>query len=264
MKKTLNEKVILGTRMDWTEEEKKLLKKAVEFAIHKHEGQERRSGEPYVNHTIETGRILAQLGMDSTTIASGVLHDILEDTQTTEEEFEKEFGPEIAFLVKGVSKLTKLKYSGVERHVESLRKFFVAMAEDIRVVIIKLADRLHNISTLEFVKKEKQQRIALETLEIHARLADRLGMGQLKTELEEMSFPYALPEEYKQVKEISKSYIRDSGEKMDEVKNNIRESLELEGVNVIRIESRIKHLYSLFLKLKKREAVQRQFMQVAR
>jgi GTP pyrophosphokinase len=153
----------------------------------------------------------------------------------------------------GVSKLSKLKYSGVERHVESLRKFFVAMAEDIRVVVIKLADRLHNISTLEYVKKEKQQRIALETLEIHARLADRLGMGALKTELEEKAFPYALPKAYEEVKEISEGYIRDSGKKMEEVKNNIKETLELEGVNLIKIDSRVKHLYSLFLKLRKYE-----------
>ena len=193
---TFDEKRILGTRLDWTKEDKELIKKATDFAVKKHLSQERKSGEPYVNHTIETGRILAQLGMDTTTIAAGILHDVIEDTQTSEEELTADFGKEITFLVKGVTKLTKLKYSGVERHVESLRKFFVAMAEDIRVVIIKLADRLHNITTLEFVKPEKQKRIALETLEIHARLADRLGMGQLKNELEDYAFPYAYPEEY--------------------------------------------------------------------
>ncbi len=245
--------VILEERKDWTKHDIATIEKAVHFADVKHRGQKRNEGGPYVNHTILTGKNLAKLGMDTTTIVAGILHDTIEDTETTEEELKDHFGKDVAFLVMGVSKLSKLKYSGVERHVESLRKFFVAMAEDIRVVVIKLADRLHNISTLEFIKKEKQQRIALETLEIHARLADRLGMGALKTELEEKAFPYALPEEYKHVKEISESYIRDSGEKMEEVKNNIKESLELEGVNVIKIESRIKHLYSLFLKLKKYE-----------
>jgi GTP pyrophosphokinase len=253
MVKVLNEKGILGTRLDWAEEEKKLIKKAVDFAIVKHSGQERRSGEPYVNHTIETGRILAQLGMDTTTIVAGILHDTLEDTKTTEEELEKEFGKEVRFLVHGVSKLSKLKYTGIERHVESLRKFFVAMAEDIRVVIIKLADRLHNVSTLEFVKKEKQQRIALETLELHARLADRLGMGQLKTELENYAFPYAYPEEYLNVKKISEEAIKNSENRIEDVLKNMRDSLELEGVHVLKIDSRVKHLYSLFLKLKKYE-----------
>lgn len=249
----LSPNVILEERNDWTKGEIATIEKAVKFAEVKHAGQKRYEGGPYVNHVILTGKNLAHLGMDTTTIVAGILHDTIEDTPTTEEELVDHFGKEVAFLVMGVSKLSKLKYTGVERHVESLRKFFVAMAEDIRVVIIKLADRLHNISTLEFVRKEKQQRIALETLEIHARLADRLGMGALKTELEEKSFPFALPQAYKEVKEISESFIRDSGKKMEDVKNNIKESLELEGVNVIKIDARVKHLYSLFLKLRKYE-----------
>lgn len=244
-------KVILDERDDWTKEDIFIIEKAVEFATKKHEGQLRNQGGPYVNHVILTGKNLAHLGMDTTTILAGILHDTIEDTETTEEEVAKEFGKDVAFLVMGVSKLSKLKYSGVERHVESLRKFFVAMAEDIRVVVIKLADRLHNINTLEFVKPEKRQRIALETLEIHARLADRLGMGQLKAELEDKAFPYAYPEEYKQVKEISETATQNSRDQILDVQRNIKDSLELEGVSVIKIDSRVKHLYSLFLKLKK-------------
>lgn len=251
MDKILPAKVILEERKDWNPKEIALIEKAISFAVEKHYGQERKGGGPYVNHVILTGKNLAHLGMDITTIVAGILHDTIEDTKTTGEELKKEFGNEVAFLVMGVSKLSKLKYTGVVRHVESLRKFFVAMAEDIRVVVIKLADRLHNIRTLEHVKKEKQKRIALETLEIHARLADRLGMGQLKAQLEDEAFPFAYPEEYKMVKEISEDATKNSLQKIREVQGNIKESLELEGVQVLQIDSRVKHLYSLFSKLKK-------------
>jgi len=243
--------IIFDERPEWSEDEVSQIESAISFATTKHFGQTRYDGGPYVNHLISTGKNLAKLGMDTTTIVAGILHDTIEDTETTEKELEENFGKDVAFLVMGVSKLSKLKYSGMERHVESLRKFFVAMAEDIRVVIIKLADRLHNINTLEFVKKEKQKRIALETLEIHARLADRLGMGVLKAELEDKAFPYAYPEEYEKVKEISEKATSHSTENMKEVLSSIKESLELENVKVIKIDYRIKHLYSLFLKLKK-------------
>jgi GTP pyrophosphokinase len=242
---------ILKERPNWTEEDKTVIDKAIKFAIKKHDGQFRKEGGPYVNHTILTGRNLANFQMDTTTIVAGILHDTIEDTNTTEEELVNEFGKDVAFLVTGVSKLSKLKYHGVERHVESLRKFFVAMAEDIRVVVIKLADRLHNIETLQFVKPEKQKRIALETLELHARLADRLGMGQLKARLEDLAFPFAYPEEYAEVKKLSEEATTDSLKTIDDVLKNIKDSLELESVTVERIDSRVKHFYSLFLKLKK-------------
>lgn len=246
-------KEILKERPKWTIDEMQQIEKAISFASIKHAGQKRNAGGPYVNHLILTGKNLARLGMDTTTIVAGVLHDTIEDTETTEKELVENFGHDVAFLVMGVSKLSKLKYSGLERHVESLRKFFVAMAEDIRVVIIKLADRLHNIETLQYVKKEKQPRIAMETLQIHARLADRLGMGVLKAQLEDLAFPYAFPEEYKQVKEILDNATADTHKKIDEVLSSIKESLELENVKVIKIDYRVKHLYSLFLKLKKYE-----------
>lgn len=252
-KEVLPAKIILEERRDWTAEQIFEIEKAVAFATAKHTGQERKGGGPYVNHVILTGKNLAKLGMDTTTIVAGILHDTIEDTQTSKEELEKEFGKDVAFLVMGVSKLSKLKYSGVERHVESLRRFFVAMAEDIRVVVIKLADRLHNVRTLEFINPEKQKRIALETLEIHARLADRLGMGQLKAQLEDEAFPFAYPEEYKKVKEISENVTKNSFQKIVEVQNSIKESLELENVEVIKIDSRVKHLYSLYSKLKKND-----------
>lgn len=249
--KILSIELILRAREHWEADEILLIEKAIKFAIVKHEGQKRFDGTPYVNHVIYTGKNLAHLGMDTTTIVAGILHDTIEDTQTTEEEVAKEFGTDVAFLVTGVSKLSKLRYQGIDRHVESLRKFFVASASDIRVVIIKLADRLHNAYTLEHVRPEKRERIAKETLELHARLADRLGMGQLKAELEDLAFPFAYPAEYKKVKELVEESTKNSKKNTDEVLRNIKDSLELENVNVIRIDSRVKHLYSLFLKLKK-------------
>ncbi len=248
--KILSANYILDTRDDWTEEDKILIGKAVIFAAQKHISQTRNNGEPYVNHVIETGKILSELGMDTDTVVAGILHDTIEDTQTSEKEVEENFNKDVAFLVMGVSKLGKLKYTGVERHVESLRKFFVAMAEDIRVVIIKLADRLHNLETLEFVRADKQKRIALESLEIHARLADRLGMGQLKAEIEDKAFPHAYPEEFLQIKKILEDQAKDTERIIQDVESCIKESLEMENIKVVRIDSRIKHLYSTFLKLK--------------
>ncbi len=251
--KILSIEIILKARPNWTASEILIIEKAIKFAIEKHKTQTRFDGSPYVNHVISTGKNLAHLGMDTTTIVAGILHDTIEDTETTEEEVKKEFGDEVAFLVMGVSKLSKLRYQGIERHVESLRKFFVASASDIRVVIIKLADRLHNAQTLEFVRPEKRERIARETLELHARLADRLGMGQLKSELEDLSFPFAFSEEYQKTKEISENFTKNSEKNIKEVLKNIKESLEMENVEVVKIDSRIKHLYSLFLKLKKND-----------
>jgi guanosine-3',5'-bis(diphosphate) 3'-pyrophosphohydrolase len=242
---------ILDARSSWTEEDKDLVEKAVAFAESKHSGQLRNSGEPYVNHVIAVGKILSELGMDTTTVVAGILHDTIEDTETSFEEVEKEFGHDVAFLVEGVSKLGKLKYHGVERHVESLRKFFVAMSKDIRVVIIKLADRLHNMRTLEHVREDKRQRIAVETLEIHARLADRLGMGKLKAELETLAFPYAFPEDYKKTEDIWAEQSKPSEVRIKEIEENLKFLLETEEVEFVRIDYRIKHLYSLYQKLKK-------------
>jgi GTP pyrophosphokinase len=153
--------------------------------------------------------------------------------------------------VQGVTKLGKIRYSGTERHVESLRKFFIAMADDIRVVVIKLCDRLHNIQTLEFVSPEKQKRIALETLEIHARLADRLGMGRLKAQLEDAAFPFVYPEEYKQTIEYFEKMRPISDDQLEKVVEKLKEELVIFDVEIERIDYRVKHLYSLWQKLKR-------------
>jgi GTP diphosphokinase / guanosine-3',5'-bis(diphosphate) 3'-diphosphatase len=231
--------------------DKELIGKSYDFAKIAHAPQVRKSGEPYFNHVYATGFMLAKLQMDAATIAAGIMHDVLEDTPVTAEEMTAIFGTEIVFLVEGVSKLGTLKYQGIERHAESLRKFFVAMTDDIRVVIIKLADRLHNVSTLEHLPPIKSKRIALETLEIHARLADRLGMGKLKAELEDKAFPFAFPEEYALVKDLADRTLDTSEEHLQEVARTLTEELEVLGVTVIRMDRRVKHLYSLWEKLKK-------------
>lgn len=234
-------------------EDKKLIENAYNFAEKAHEGQKRASGEPYFNHVFETAKILAKLGMDADTIAAGLMHDVLEDTKITEEEMKKEFGENIVFLVNGVTKLGTLKYRGHERHVESLRKFFIAMANDLRVVIIKLADRLHNLTTLQYVREDKRARIALESIEVYAPLADRLGMGKLKGKIEDAAFPYAFPEEYQKIEKIIEEKKNEYQKNLDEVSTEIKLELEKNNIKVAEVDYRLKHKYSLYKKLLRRD-----------
>ncbi len=234
-------------------EDKKLIEKAYLFAEKAHEGQKRNSGEPYFVHVFETAKILAELGMDTKTIVAGLLHDVIEDTPVDEEGLKKEFGEEVVTLVNGVTKLGKMKYTGAERHVESLRKFFMAMANDLRILIIKLADRLHNVRTLQYVKSEKQKRIALETIEIHARLADRIGMHKLKGELEDAAFPFVYPKEYAETEKLLELNSKSNQKELDRVTNEIKKTLKEQRVKVVEISSRAKHKYSLWCKVKKYE-----------
>jgi GTP pyrophosphokinase len=234
-----------------SKEEEEKIEKAYDFGKKKHAQQLRKSGEPYFNHCVSTAIIIAKQNMDVDTICAGLLHDTLEDTDTTEEELEKEFNKDILFLVKGVTKLGKIKYQGAERHAESMRKFFIAIAEDIRVVVIKLSDRLHNVSTLEYVREDKRKRIAIETLEIHARLADRIGMGKLKAELEDKAFPYAYPEDYKKVKDMFENTKSSSENYLLNILDKVKYELNIFNIKFIKIDHRLKHLYSLYEKLKK-------------
>ncbi len=231
--------------------DKALIEKAYFFAQKAHEGQKRDSGEPYFIHVFGTAKYLASYRMDTKSIVAGLLHDVLEDTKTTEEELTKEFGEEIVTLVKGVTKLGKLKYHGQQRHVESLRKFFIAVSDDVRILIIKLADRLHNIETLKYIRPEKQKRIALETIEIHARLANRIGMGKLKGKLEDAAFPFAYPKEYKEVKELLETKSADNKKGLADFANELRKELISQKVHIIEISQRTKHKYSLWTKLKR-------------
>lgn len=232
-------------------EDRILIEKAYNFAKKAHEGQLRKSGEPYFNHVFATAKNLADLGMNATIISAGLLHDVIEDTYVTEEDLKKEFGDDIVSLVNGVTKLGTVRYKGIERKVENLRKFFVSMAEDLRVLSIKLADRLHNIETLKYIRPDKQKRIALETLEIYAPLADRLSMGRLKGRLEDAAFEYAYPKEYEEVKKllIDKKDVKEKY--LIEVKNKLEEKIKEAKIKNYKIDYRQKHLYSLWKKLQK-------------
>jgi len=251
MKHELHE--ILDLKPDISADEQALIGKAFAYTKQAHQHQKRNSGDPYFNHVFNAAYILAQMNADPVTISAGLLHDVLEDTETTAEELRKEFGGEIVTLVEGVTKLGHLKYKGVERHAESLRKFFIASAHDIRVVVIKLADRLHNISTLSHVPPEKQKRIAIETLEIYARLADRLGMGKMKAELEDHAFPFAHPEEFKKVQKMLHEFTSLGEQHLTEVAKNLEEELRILDAHITSLNYRVKHLYSLWDKLKRNE-----------
>jgi len=242
-------KEILDLNGDMKPEEIELIKKAYIFSEKAHAGQKRMSNEPYFVHPLETAKILAGLGMDTQTIVAGLLHDVLEDTPTTKEEIQETFGDDILFLIRGVTKLGTLKYRGHERHVESLRKFFVAIANDLRVVIIKFADRLHNLRTLKFIREEKRRRIAVESIEVYAPLANRLGMGKLKGEIEDAAFPYAYPKEYREIEEIIKEKKGLFEKNLTEVSESLKKELEKNKIKFAEISYRIKHKYSLYKKL---------------
>lgn len=232
-----------------TKEDLLLIEKAYNTAFEAHKGVKRMSGEPYFIHVFETAKILAELKMCPSVMVAGLLHDSIEDGVLTEEKIKQEFGDEILFLVNGVTKLGKLKYRGAERHIESLRKLFVASAQDIRVIIIKLCDRLHNMRTLQYVKPEKQKRIALETLEIFAPLAYRLSIRKLSRELEDLSFPYVYTKEYKSVKELLKEKSTETLPKLEKFMKSIKKALAENGLTNIHTDYRLKGLYSLSKKI---------------
>jgi len=228
-----------------------LVDRAYHFAETAHHGQKRYSGDPYFLHVAAVAYTLAEMGMDTASVVAGLLHDVVEDAKISERDVEREFGKEIGALVGGVTKLGKLKYRGVERHVESLRKLFVSTAKDLRVIIIKLADRLHNVSTLKHVPKEKQRRIALETLEIYAPIADRLSIGRIKGQLEDYAFPFAHPAEYEKTQAVIRERSRDSDKRLEKIYREIQVELAKNGIMNVHGAYRIKRTYSLYKKLVK-------------
>ena len=234
---------------DYADENINIIIKAFHFASEAHRGQKRRTGEDYIYHSIATAYTLAKMKMDVPTIAAGLLHDVPEDTDFTLEDVKNVFGKEIAGLVKGVTKLGTLKYRGLERYAENLRKMFLAMSKDLRVIIIKLADRLHNMQTLEGVRPEKRLRIAQETLEIFAPIANRLGMFEMKTKLEDLAFVYVYPDEYNWVKNLVQDRLKTETKYIEKIKKIAQRDLAKHNVNYIQIRGRIKSLYSLYNKL---------------
>lgn len=226
-----------------------LINKAYNTAEKFHKDQKRSSGESYFIHFLSTALILAELKMCPVTIAAGLLHGSFKYNTMTEDELKKEFGAEVLFLVNGVTRLDKIKYHGAERHIESLRKLFVASAQDIRVLIIKLADRLHNMRTLQFLTPEKQKRMALETLEIFAPLAYRLGIRKLSKEFEDLSFPYIYPEEYQKVTQLMKQKKEETLPRLEKFMKSVKKALAENNLVNIQTDYRQKGLYSLSRKI---------------
>ncbi|RUM89591.1 MAG: GTP pyrophosphokinase [Thermodesulfatator sp.] len=228
-----------------------LVEKAYVFAARAHAGQIRKSGEPYLAHPLAVAYILAQMRMDLPTIAAGLLHDTVEDSAVTLEDIRRHFGEEVALLVDGVTKLSALpQASRLQREAENYRKMLLAMAQDLRVILVKLADRLHNMRTLEFQPEEKRRRIARETLDIYAPLASRLGIDWLKQELEDLSFRYLYPEDFRRLKAEVEKRVEAAQDYVEEVKRIIRERLAEQGIEA-RVLGRTKHLWSVYRKLER-------------
>ena len=229
----------------------KKIEEAFEFARKVHEGQYRVSEEPYIIHPVEVAKILVDLKVDSHTIMAAFLHDILEDTNTQPEEIEARFGKDVLTLVQGVTKLGKLKFkSNEERQAENFRRLFIAMANDIRVIFLKLADRLHNMRTLNFMAANKQQKIARETLDIFAPLANRLGIGKIKAELEDLSLRYLEPDKYFEIAQLVSQTKAEREETVKLLINQISNDVKKNGINA-QITGRAKHYYSIYAKMKR-------------
>ena len=226
-----------------------IIRKAYDYSLEHHKGQSRATGEPYLVHPLEVAMVLAELKLDPTAIAAGLLHDSIEDTQATMEDIEREFGPQVARIVEGVTKISKIDFaSKEERQAENVRKMILAMVDDIRVVLIKLADRLHNMRTLAALPPERQQKIAQETLDIYAPIAHRLGMGKIRGELEDLAFRYTDPIGYQRVHDVVEARRKNGEHFLQQIEAVIREKLKENGVEA-QVDYRIKRNYSIHQKL---------------
>jgi GTP pyrophosphokinase len=241
-----------------------LLRRAYIFSAKEHKDQTRASGEPYLIHPLSVAQILADLKLDVVTVSTGLLHDVVEDTLVTLDTIRAYFGPEVAHLVSGVTKISNLgKVSKEEAQAENLRRMVLAMVDDIRVVLVKLADRLHNMRTLGFLPEEKRKRIAQETLDVYAPIAHRLGMGKIRVELEDLAFRYLEPDDYEKLRIAVERRRAATDAFLEEVIARITQHLNEEGVPLVKIEGRIKRLYSIFLKLKRQKITLNQVYDLA-
>src|ERR1700761_6526506 len=228
-----------------------IIRRAWEFSLEHHQGQLRKSGEPYVLHPLEVAHVLAEMKLDSTAIAAGLLHDAVEDTAVTADDITRLFGEQVAHIVEGVTKIDKIQFANSEdRQAENVRKMLLAMVSDVRVVLIKLADRLHNMRTLEHLKPARQEAIAGETMDIYAPLAHRLGMGKVRGELEDLAFRYTDPVNYKKVDEAVEARRIEGEQFLISVEDSLVEQLRENNVHA-RVEWRIKRLYSIYQKIQR-------------
>lgn len=243
--------VINETKKHNRKSDSKLIMKAYNYAVAHHGDQKRKSGEPYIIHPIQVAYILSGLGLDDATICAALMHDLAEDTDVTIEDISKEFSPEIAEMVNGVTKLGKINYvSAEEQQVENYRKMFLAMGKDIRVILIKLADRLHNMRTLKFLTRDRQIANAKETMDLYAPLANRLGVYSLKWELEDLAFKYLYPEEFRELVAGIDKKREERLKFIDEIKEEIKVNLKKERIEG-EITGRAKHLYSIYRKMQR-------------
>ena len=232
------------------------LKHAIDYATEKHKGQKRKSGKPYITHPLSVAYNLIEWDMDIDSVLAGILHDTVEDTPATLEEIENLFGRDVAFLVDGVTKVSKARAgmrelgSYLPQTKDNLSKLLIAVSQDVRVIIIKLSDRLHNLQTLKYMPHEKQQKIALESLEVFAPMADRLGMGRVRMQIEELAFSYLDPKEYRNLENTMKKRLGKSTRKLGTVRIEVERELKKQGLK-FEINGRVKSVYSLYKKLKK-------------
>ena len=246
------ETIVDKVRQNHPGADEELLRRAYLFSARQHRGQIRKSGEPYLVHPLEVANILADLKLDPICVATGLLHDTVEDTETTIRDIEEYFGAEIAHLVDGLTKISKLDHASTEeRQALNMRKMLLAMVDDVRVVLVKLADRLHNMRTLEYMHGESRRRIAQETLDVYAPIAHRLGMSRVRGELEDLAFRYLEPEEYQKLKESVESRRARLDKFLQDVTARIRQLADESNIHITLIEGRLKRLFSIHQKLKR-------------
>ena len=244
--------IVEKIQADYTEKDIRTLQKAYIFAARAHQGQIRRSGEPYLSHPLEVTNLLAEMHLDLTTLIAALLHDVPEDTEVTVAEIRENFGREVATLVEGVTKISRVEdTSPEETRAETIRKIILAMTDDLRVIFIKLADRWHNLKTLHFLSEDKQKRIAQETLDIYAPIANRLGMGRIRAELEELAFRYVDPDEYFRLVALVEPALKQGEKELKRFKREMEQLLKENHLEA-EVQSRIKRLYSIYTKMQKK------------
>lgn len=227
-----------------------MIRLAYDFAESAHHGQTRKNGEPTIHHSLKTAQYLAQMKVDDATIIAALLHEVPDCTDIPFEEIHRNFGAEIATLVEGVSRLGNVKYRGIDRYVENLRKMFVSIAQDTRIILIKFAGRIHNLETLSILPENKRLRIANEVLEIYAPIADRLGIAFLRGELEDLAFSHVYPDDYARIKAMVEPYLQTREQYLADVSATLGLYLSTDGIDVVSISSRVKRLFSTFKKMR--------------